>query len=160
TGARHSGRAGHRQIAADRRIPSLSVGRDINWIEGRCVSYGTAIPYQLVLDVLRSTCRIVDSDTPEAIAEKVRAGLRRGGLDPDADSPLLLDLLGIGGTTQPAEPNTPEIIKAKAFDIFRQLAINASQHQLLVLELEDLHWTDKISEEFLGFLAEILPRAR
>jgi class 3 adenylate cyclase/tetratricopeptide (TPR) repeat protein len=133
--------------------------RGVNWIEGRCVSFGTAIPYLLVLDVLRSACRIVDSDTPAAIAEKLRAGLRRGGLDPDADSPLLLDLLGIGGAAPPAEPGIPEVIKARAFNILRQLAINASQRELLVLAVEDLHWIDTVSEEFLGFLSEVLPGA-
>jgi predicted ATPase len=28
----------------------------VTWIEGRCVSYGTAIPYLLLLDLLRSNC--------------------------------------------------------------------------------------------------------
>jgi predicted ATPase len=36
----------------------------------------------------------------------------------------------------------------------RQLAVKSSQQRPLILVLEDLHWVDKISEEFLGFLAE------
>jgi class 3 adenylate cyclase len=132
-------------------------GRLINWIEGRCVSYGTEIPYLLLLDLLRSFCRIVDSDTPSAIAAKVRAGLRKVGLDPETDSGLLLDLLGIGGASPETSQNDPGAVKIKAFTIFRQFFVNASQRQLLVLAVEDLHWVDKISEEFLAFLAETLP---
>jgi Adenylate and Guanylate cyclase catalytic domain/AAA ATPase domain len=51
---------------------ALANGR-VTWVEGRCVSYGTAIPYGLLLDLLRSNCGIVESDTPEIITEKVRS---------------------------------------------------------------------------------------
>ena len=40
-------------------------GERVTWIEGRCVSYGTAIPYLLMLDLLRSNCGILETDTPE-----------------------------------------------------------------------------------------------
>ena len=75
----------------------LADGR-VTWVEGRCLSYGTAIPYLLALDLLRSNCGIVETDPPEAIAEKVRSGLREVGMDPDQDGPVLLHLLGIKGT--------------------------------------------------------------
>ena len=65
------------------------------WVEGRCLSYGTAIPYLLALDLLRSNCGIVEADTPDIVAEKVRAGLREVGMDPDEDGPVLLHLLEI-----------------------------------------------------------------
>ena len=48
----------------------------------------------------------------------------------------------------------PEAVKAKTFEIFRQVSIKLSVERPLVLVLEDLHWVDKISEEFLAFLAE------
>ena len=48
----------------------------VTWVEGRCLSYGTAIPYLLVLDLLRSACGILETDTPDAVTEKVDAGLR------------------------------------------------------------------------------------
>jgi len=44
---------------------------DVGWVEGRCLSYGTATPYLLVLDLLRSHCGIGEADTPEAITEKI-----------------------------------------------------------------------------------------
>jgi hypothetical protein len=37
----------------------------VTWIEGRCVSYGAVIPYWLLLDLLRSNCGILESDTPK-----------------------------------------------------------------------------------------------
>jgi predicted ATPase len=74
-----------RQLASER----------VTWVEGRCVSYGTAIPYLLMPDLLRSNCGILETDTPESITEKVRSGLERVGMDPDQDSPVLLNLLGV-----------------------------------------------------------------
>jgi predicted ATP-dependent serine protease len=57
----------------------------VTWIEGRCVSYGTAIPYLLMIDLLHSNCGILKTATPESIIEKVRSGLERVGMDPDQD---------------------------------------------------------------------------
>jgi class 3 adenylate cyclase/tetratricopeptide (TPR) repeat protein len=140
----------HRQLANGR----------VTWIEGRCVSYGTAIPFWLLLDLLRSNCRIVENDSPEAISAKVRAGLQEVGMDPEQDSPVLLHLLGVKELgDQPALAN-PEAVKAKAFAIFQQLSVKGSRLRPLVLALDDLHWVDKISEEFLGLLPEKGPEAR
>src|SRR5713101_3839047 len=58
----------------------LARGR-VTWVEGRCVSYGTAIPYWLLLDLLRSNCGIVETDTQEAITERVRSRLLEVGMD-------------------------------------------------------------------------------
>ena len=146
-----------RLLAEFRR--QLAPGR-VTWIEGRCVSYGNAIPYWLLLDLLRSNFGIVETDTQEAISEKIRSGLREVGMDPEQDSLVLLNLLGIGDIGGSPAPSNPEVFKTKAFEIFHQLSIKVSTQRTLVLLLEDLHWIDKISEEFLGFLAENAPDAR
>jgi class 3 adenylate cyclase/tetratricopeptide (TPR) repeat protein len=132
----------------------------VTWIEGRCVSYGTAIPYLLMLDLLRSNCGILETDTPEAMIAKVRSGLERVGIDPDQDSLVLLHLLGVKDADSAPAIANPEAVKAKTFEIFRQVSVELSLERPLVLVLEDLHWVDKISEEFLGFLAENIGDAR
>src|SRR6516162_3703398 len=140
----------HRQIAEGR----------VTWVEGRCLSYGTAIPYLLVLDLLRSNCGILETDTSDIVAEKVRAGLRGVGMDPDEDGTVLLHLLETERvSTSPALAN-PEAFKRKAFETLRLFAIRGSQRRPLVLVLEDLHWVDRLSEEFIGFLAENIGDAR
>ena len=132
----------------------------VTWVEGRCLSYGTAIPYLLVLDLLRSNCGILESDKPDAVVEKVHAGLVAAGMDPDETTPVLLHLLEIKGAAGSPALANPEAVKSKAFEAFRQLAVKGSQRHPLVLVLEDLHWVDAISEEFLGFLAESVRDAR
>jgi class 3 adenylate cyclase/tetratricopeptide (TPR) repeat protein len=146
-----------RLLAEFRR--QLPEGR-ITWVEGRCVSHGSSIPYLLVLDVLRSNCGIIETDTPEVITDKIRQGLREVGLDSDVDGPVLLNVLGIkDGATLPALSN-PEAVKSKTFEVLRALCIKGSQRRPLVLVLEDLHWIDNISEEFIGASADDLPGTR
>ena len=130
------------------------------WVEGRCLSYGTAISYLLALDLLRSNCGIFEADAPDVIADKVRAGLREVGMDPDEDGPLLFHLLGLKDAAGSPALSNPEALKTKAFETLRQLAARGSQRRPLILVLEDLHWVDKVSEEFLGFLAENLRDVR
>ena len=130
------------------------------WVEGRCLSYGTGISYLLALDLLRSNCGIFEADAPDIIADKVRAGLREVGMDPDQDGPVLFHLLGLEDATGSPALSNPEALKTKAFETLRQLAARGSQRRPLILVLEDLHWVDKVSEEFLGFLAENLRDVR
>ena len=136
------------------------LGEATTWVEGQCLSYATAIPYLLVLDLLRGRCGIVETDTPEIIADKLRSALHEAGMDCDHDAPLLLHLLGIGPGGDTTALSNPETVKAKAFEILRQLFINSSRSIPLVLLLEDLHWIDKVSDEFLAFLAESVGSAR
>jgi class 3 adenylate cyclase/tetratricopeptide (TPR) repeat protein len=132
----------------------------VTWVEGRCLSYGTAIPYLLALDLLRSNCGIVETDRPDIVAEKVRTGLGEVGMDPVEDGPVLFHLLEIRDAADAPALSNPEVVKGKVFETLRQLAVKGSQRRPLVLVLEDLHWVDKISEEFLGFLAENIRDAR
>jgi class 3 adenylate cyclase/tetratricopeptide (TPR) repeat protein len=134
----------HRQLAPE----------SVTWVEGRCLSYGTSIPYLLVIDLLRGYCGIVETDTPDAIVEKVRSSLFELGLDPDQDGPVLLHLLGVKDIAGSPAPANPEAVRAKIFEVFRRLSIRGSRRRPLILVLEDLHWVDKVSEELLGLLTE------
>jgi class 3 adenylate cyclase/tetratricopeptide (TPR) repeat protein len=139
-----------RQVADERAI----------WVEGRCLSYGTAIPYLLALDLLRSNCGILEADSPDVVAEKVRTGLREVGMDPDEDGSVLLHLLEVKDAAGAPALSNPEAVKGKAFETLRQMTVRGSQRRSLILVLEDLHWVDKVSEEFLGYLAENVRDAR
>lgn len=155
------GVVGEAGIGKSRIIAELRrhLGQSMDWVEGRCLSYGTAVPYLLVLDLLRGLCGIEESDPPEVIAEKIRGKLAELGLVPEQDAPVLLLLLGIeaqGGA--PPLPN-PEALKSRTFEILRQLILRSSRHRSLAAVLEDLHWIDKISEEFLTSLVEAVADA-
>ncbi|HEV2301656.1 MAG TPA: AAA family ATPase [Stellaceae bacterium] len=158
---RAAGVVGEAGIGKSRIIAELRthLGRSINWVEGRCLSYGTAVPYLLVLDLLRGVCGIEESDAPEIIAEKLRTKLAQFGMVPEEDAPVLLLLLGIEAHGGAPPLANPEALKARTFEILRQLVLRSSRHRSLATVLEDLHWIDKISEEFVASLVEAIADA-
>jgi len=70
-------------------------GPAVTYVEGQCRSYGAAIPYLPVLDVLKAMCAITDGDSPATVADKVRSSLLEAGMDLLETAPYLLHLLGV-----------------------------------------------------------------
>src|SRR5215813_10631686 len=62
----------------------------VTYLEGRCLSYGSAMPYHPIIDIVRHNCGITDTDDAVLIREKVRFGLQEVGLDPEDAAPYLL----------------------------------------------------------------------
>ena len=130
--------------------------RRITYLEGRCLSFGSAIAYGPVLDIVRSNCGLNEADAPETIVEKVQAALAELGLDRESATPLLLHLLGVKEGADGLAGLSPEAIKARTFDTLRQMSVRGSRRRSLILSIEDLHWIDRTSEEYLASLVESL----
>jgi tetratricopeptide (TPR) repeat protein len=81
------------------------------------------------------------------------------GLAPDTEAPYLLHLLGVEAATVQVAGSSPEALKAHTFVTLRQLWLKSSQQHPLILAVEDLHWSDLTSEEFIASLVEGLPGA-
>ena len=96
---------------------------EVTYLEGHCWSYGSAMPYVPVLDLLRAQCGITPADSAEAIAEKVRAGLRAVEMAADDWAPFLLHLLGVRAGTERFADAGPERLKANTFEALRQLIL-------------------------------------
>jgi DNA-binding winged helix-turn-helix (wHTH) protein/tetratricopeptide (TPR) repeat protein len=132
---------------------------DIVTLEGRCVSYGSLVPYLPLIDLLRAHCAIDEIDPPEIIRQSIDAAVRDHGLPLDASS-WLLRLIGIVDSTTASDTVRPEAIKARTFDVLRTLFLKAAVRHPLIIVVEDLHWIDRTSEEFLATLVERLVGAR
>jgi class 3 adenylate cyclase len=134
-------------------------GKRVTYLEGRCLSYGSAIPYLPILDVVRANCGVMETDGPEAITAKVRAGLQEVGIDPDGSARYILQLLAVKEGTESLAVLSPEAIKARTFETLRQWSLRGSQRRPVIFTLEDLHWIDATSEEYLTSLIENLAGA-
>jgi len=66
----------------------------------------------------------------------------------------LLHFLGLQEEATPLTALSPEARKARIVTLLTQLLLQASRQQPLLLILEDLHWSDPSSEEWLGALVE------
>jgi tetratricopeptide (TPR) repeat protein len=135
------------------------VGKPVTYVEGQCTSHGSATPYLPVLDLFKTICGISDADAPAEMADKARSSLLEAGLDLLETAPYLLHLLDIEHDAERFAAS-PEVTKAHIFDTLRQLVLRKSRLTPLVIVVEDLHWIDRTSEEYLASLAEVVPGAR
>jgi len=137
-----------------RRVATEGIG----YLEGRCVSYGGAIPYLPFLDLIRKGFGLTEADGPEVTTEKIRAGLDALRLPPEESLPYLLNLLGFKDETRALERLSPEAVKANTFETLKRVTLRANQARPLIIAMEDLHWIDRTSEELFASLMEGLPR--
>jgi DNA-binding NtrC family response regulator/tetratricopeptide (TPR) repeat protein len=139
---------------------SHSVGTDqVAYIEGRCLSYGSTIPYLPVLDLIRAVCGIAEVSDATDAGEKIRHTLGRAGMEPEKLTPCLLDLLGYKDGTEGLELVSPDTIKSGISEALRQITLGASHRQPFLVVIEDLHWIDRASEELVASMVDALPGA-
>ncbi|HKH46709.1 MAG TPA: adenylate/guanylate cyclase domain-containing protein [Thermoanaerobaculia bacterium] len=127
------------------------------WLTGRCLSYGTGSPFLPLRHMLRNEWGINEGDGPGAVAAKIREGLTGTDLDPQEALPYLLRLLDVQTGTEALAELSPQALQARTFAILRQTLFRAGRGGLVLLEIEDLHWIDQTSEDFLAYLIEGLP---
>jgi class 3 adenylate cyclase/tetratricopeptide (TPR) repeat protein len=134
--------------------------RGVGYLAGHCFAYEQATPYGPVRGMLRQLCGMTDADSPAAMAIKLRQCLREVGLTPDADAPYLLALLGVPEDTAAWAGISPEVRKARTLALLRHLSLHSQQGQPRVIAVENVHWIDPTSEEYLTRLADSLAGAK
>jgi class 3 adenylate cyclase/tetratricopeptide (TPR) repeat protein len=134
-------------------------GERLTVLEGRCLSFGSSTPYIPVADIVRANCGVADGDEPGEIAVKVRSGLAEVAIEPDEAAPFVLNLLSVREGAEALVRLTPEGVKARTFEILLAMCLEGSRRRPIVLVVEDLHWIDRVSEEFFAALAEGLQAA-
>jgi predicted ATPase/DNA-binding winged helix-turn-helix (wHTH) protein len=122
-------------------------------LTGHSLSYGRAIPYLPVLDILRQYCGLTETEAPVVVEAHVTQCLQEVDLDPASWAPALLALLGV--VEAPVEM-TPQALKRLTFAALQELLLRGSSRQPVVLAVEDLHWLDPTSEAWLTALVERL----
>ncbi len=122
------------------------------YLEGRCIHFGGAMPYLPILDILRSYFEIREGEREVVIRKRVRERIM--GLDekPQGMLPPIQDLLSLKVEDEAYLKLEPRQRREKVFEALRDLIVRGSHERPLVIAIEDLHWIDKTSEEFLEYL--------
>jgi class 3 adenylate cyclase/DNA-binding winged helix-turn-helix (wHTH) protein len=131
----------------------------VEYLEGNCLAYDQTTPYGPVRGLLRQLCGLTSTDGPEAMITKLNQCLREAGRTPDEDAPYLLTLLGVPEGTGSLAGINPEARKARTLAILRHVSLHSRQGRPLVLVVENVHWIDPTSEEYLSWLADSLSGA-
>jgi class 3 adenylate cyclase/tetratricopeptide (TPR) repeat protein len=122
---------------------------NVVFLEGKCLSYSRAVPYHPIIDLVKSNFDINDDDDDSIIKDKILTGLKVLSAEEKSTFPYLLELLGVKESGITAFSLSPEAKKDRIFEAINHVVIKASHIRPLIMAIEDLHWIDKSSEDFL-----------
>jgi len=132
---------------------------EFTYFEGRCLHYGSTMAFLPILDILRAYFGIKEEDRDIFIRKKIKDKVL--SLDKIRNIlPPLLDLLSLRVEDKAYLQLEPGEKKVRIHEALRDLLIREGQRKPLILMVDDLHWIDKTSEEYLGYLIEWLVNTR
>ncbi len=159
---------GKSRLVAELRRSAGGRRADMQWVEGRCPSYGTSIAYLLWVDVLRGLLDVTADASPQTIRDALRARVQALA---DVKSsyperhptlyPYLSQLLGLPLDVKMAAKLSAvegEELKRGTFRAIESLIESTARQHPLVIVCEDLHWADPTSLELLERLLRITSR--
>jgi DNA-binding CsgD family transcriptional regulator/Flp pilus assembly protein TadD len=132
---------GKSRLVAEARVHAAQAGMGI--FEGRCFEPDRTLPYAPVLDLLRA---YFSARTPEELAREI---------DPSAQElvKLLPELAAFFPNITPTPSLEPEQEKHRLIQTLASFFARRASPRPLLIVVEDLHWSDEASLEFLLSLA-------
>jgi len=132
---------------------------EYTYLEGGCIHYGDAIAYLPILGILRNCFDVSEGESEETSKQKMEGRLSSLNSKLANILPPLQELLSLEVDDQTYLSLEPAQRRERVFEAIRYLLMAESQKRPLILAIEDLHWIDKTSEEFLSYFIEGLPGA-
>lgn len=134
----------------------------IHWLEGRALSYGQALPFWTITQLLQNDLGLADGD----LEVRIKVALRRRvqelfGDKADQFFPYLAHLLGVkldGEAAARVKPLDGETLKRQTLLAVGEYFSRTAEQQPTVLVLEDLHWSDTSTLETLEELFTLTNR--
>jgi class 3 adenylate cyclase/tetratricopeptide (TPR) repeat protein/nucleoside-triphosphatase THEP1 len=127
--------------------------RGIRVYEARVLAHGRATPFQPVLELLRDYLGIKAAEPTEEARRRVVERLRNIPAGNET-LPLVLDFLGLADAAYPTPNLDPVVRKTRLIDLVRNIARSGHGERATVVLIEDLHWIDTASAEFVEALAD------
>jgi class 3 adenylate cyclase/tetratricopeptide (TPR) repeat protein len=131
------------------------------WLECRCSPYTQGSAFHPVVELIEQGLGFLTGDDPEKKLTRLEASVEAAGLSAPDVVPLLAPLLALPLPDQyPSLQFSPELQRKRTFEALVAWILRLADAQPLVLLVEDLHWCDASTVEFLGWLLEQSPAAR
>ncbi len=142
-----------RQLATER----------VTWLEGRCLSYGTELPYGPLVQMLRGWVGSEEGEPELSVRTKLRAKL---GLLPESELPNVLPYLSrlLSLKLDPEDEErmrslAPEELAGEIRRAYRTWMESLARQGPVVVALEDVHFADPSTRELAEDLLELADRS-
>jgi predicted ATPase/class 3 adenylate cyclase len=133
---------------------------DVTFMEGKCLSYSRGVAYHPVIDILKSNFDITENNDDIGIRERVIRGLNVLGVDEASTLPYLLELLSVKDSGIDKILMSPEAKKERIIEAVKGISLKGSEIRPLIMAVEDLHWIDRSTEDYLKSLLNSISGAR
>ena len=130
------------------------------WLEGHAVSFGRSLPFHPLIDLLKRACGVDDGDSEQVIGEKIDLAAARLGGERRPPAAFLRAMLSIDPGDAAIAALDPSLRRAGMFEAVRQFLLASAETRPLVVMLEDVHWMDDATTEFLALMAESVESSR
>jgi predicted ATPase len=129
-------------------------------LEATCASYGRSMAYRPIVDLLRNYLGLFEGVAGEEIRSRVAKTHQFLGLEGEERAILLAHFLGVSAPPEFLNRLSGPQLKERTFGAVRDVFLRVSEVEPLILIVENMHWIDSASEDFLAHLAGDLPGHR
>ena len=157
-----SGEAGIGKSRLVQVLKDHAAGEAHTRLECRCLPYHQNSALYPLIDLLHRTLRWQENEGSAERLEKLEHALGQYRLSLDETVPLLAALLSLPlpDGCYPALTLTPQRQKQKTLEVILTIMLELTERQPVLFIVEDLHWVDPSTLEFLGLLREQGPTVR
>ena len=130
-----------------------SLGQEALFFSGVCLQYGRSMNFLPVRDLVKEVFGLRAGMDEETVKNRIKEQI--------ADNlaqflPFYHNLLSLKVADSKFNSLNPEGRKFGTFEAVKSLLLDLSQQKPLVVFLEDVHWMDKLSEEFFTYLSRCI----
>jgi len=129
------------------------LGPDETFLTGICVPYGRNINFLPVIDLVKACLGIAAGMSEEEVGIRIMERAKNS-LAPMV--PFYRNLISLKVDDPRFNVLDPEGRKYGTFEAVKNLILAMSEEKPLVIFLEDVHWMDKISEEFFTYFSHCI----
>jgi len=133
------------------------VEEEAAFLTGICIHYGRNINFLPLKDIVRSIFRINEGMNEDEAGHRIQ---ERAKGDLTKMIPFYQNLLSLKVDDEGFNSLNPEGRKFGTFEAVKQLLWSVSESKPMVVFIEDVHWIDKISEEFFVFLSHSIKKKK
>lgn len=129
------------------------------WLIGRCVSFGQGMPLLPVIDLVKAVFDIEEGDGDRDIAAKLEREVDRLGIEPARVLPYARALLSLDPGNEGVLAMEPGARHFATLNALKTLLFAHAARRPVIVLIEDLHWIDRASEDFLAYIVDSIPPA-